>query len=57
MIGLRLPKNAIARLDDWAKAMGCTRSELIRGLIEHGLSRRASATRWFLRNSTRGASK
>jgi predicted transcriptional regulator len=41
MIGLRLPKNAIARLDDWAKAMGCTRSELIRGLIEHGLSLRS----------------
>jgi predicted transcriptional regulator len=40
MIGLRLPKDEIARLDEWAKAIGCTRSELIRGLIEHGLSLR-----------------
>jgi Ribbon-helix-helix protein, copG family len=37
MIGLRLPKADIARLDDWARAMGCTRSELIRGLIDYGL--------------------
>jgi predicted DNA-binding protein len=45
MIGLRLPKDEIARLDKWAKAMRCTRSELIRGLIEHWLSLRTSAAR------------
>jgi hypothetical protein len=37
MIGLRLPKNDIARLDEWAKAIGATRSELIRALIDYGL--------------------
>jgi predicted DNA-binding protein len=36
MIGLRLPKDEIARLDKWAKANGYTRSELIRVLIERG---------------------
>jgi hypothetical protein len=38
MIGLRLPKADIARLDEWAKAIGVTRSELIRGLIDYGLN-------------------
>jgi Ribbon-helix-helix protein, copG family len=37
MIGLRLPKDDIARLDKWAKANGCTRSEAIRALIERGM--------------------
>ena len=36
MIGLRLPKDEIARLDKWAKANGYTRSEAIRALIERG---------------------
>jgi hypothetical protein len=36
MIGLRLPKDEIARLDTWAKANSCTRSEAIRMLIERG---------------------
>jgi Ribbon-helix-helix protein, copG family len=39
MIGLRLPKADIARLDEWTKAIGVTRSELIRGLIERALRR------------------
>jgi Ribbon-helix-helix protein, copG family len=33
MIGLRLPKDEIAKLDKWAKANGYTRSEAIRRLI------------------------
>lgn len=37
MIGLRLPKGDIARLDKWAKANGCTRSQAIRTLIERGI--------------------
>ena len=37
MIGLRLSKKEIARLDRWAKANGYTRSEAIRVLIERGL--------------------
>jgi predicted DNA-binding protein len=36
MIGLRLPKDEIARLDKWAKANDSTRSEAIRALIERG---------------------
>jgi metal-responsive CopG/Arc/MetJ family transcriptional regulator len=40
MIGLRLPKDQIARLDEWAKTNGCTRSEAIRVLIERALRRR-----------------
>jgi CopG-like RHH_1 or ribbon-helix-helix domain, RHH_5 len=40
MIGLRLPKDQIAALDEWAKTNGCTRSELIRVLIERALRRR-----------------
>jgi metal-responsive CopG/Arc/MetJ family transcriptional regulator len=39
MIGLRLPKADIARLDEWAKANGYTRSEAIRVLIERALKR------------------
>jgi predicted DNA-binding protein len=39
MIGLRLPKDEAARLDQWAKANGYTRSEAIRVLIERGLPR------------------
>jgi hypothetical protein len=42
LIAIRLQHQAP---DDWAKAMSCTRSELIRGLIEEGLSLRASAAR------------
>jgi hypothetical protein len=38
MIGLRLSKADIVRLDEWAKAMGCTRSDVIRQLIKCGLS-------------------
>jgi Ribbon-helix-helix protein, copG family len=41
MIGLRLPKDEIARLDEWAKTNGCTRSEAIRVLIERALRRKA----------------
>jgi hypothetical protein len=37
MIGLRLPKDEIARLDNWAKANGYTRSEAIRILIKSGI--------------------
>ena len=37
MIGLRLPKNDIARLDKQATKMGCTRSEAIRRAIEQWL--------------------
>ncbi len=37
MIGLRLPKDEIARLDAWAKVNSCTRSEAIRMLIERGI--------------------
>ena len=39
MIGLRLPKDETARLDQWAKANAYTRSEAIRVLIERGLPR------------------
>ena len=39
MIGLRLSKKETARLDQWAKANGYTRSEAIRVLIERGLPR------------------
>ncbi len=39
MIGLRLPNDETARLDQWAKANGYTRSEAIRVLIERGLPR------------------
>jgi metal-responsive CopG/Arc/MetJ family transcriptional regulator len=34
MIGLRLSKTEIARLDKWAKARGLTRSEAIREAIK-----------------------
>jgi predicted DNA-binding protein len=37
MIGLRLSKKEIARLDRWAKANGYTRSQAIRVLIEGGI--------------------
>ena len=37
MIGLRLSKKEIARLDRWAKANGYTRSEAIRAMIKHTL--------------------
>ena len=37
MIGLRLPKEETARLDQWAKANGYTRTEAIRAMIERGL--------------------
>jgi Ribbon-helix-helix protein, copG family len=37
IIGLRLPKDEIARLDKWAKSNGYTRSKAIRVLIERGL--------------------
>jgi metal-responsive CopG/Arc/MetJ family transcriptional regulator len=37
VIGLRLPKSDIARLDEVARTLGCTRSEVIRGLIECAL--------------------
>jgi hypothetical protein len=33
MIGLRLPKDEIAKLDKWAKANGYTRSQAIRAAI------------------------
>ncbi len=44
MIGLRLPKEEIARLDKWAKANRCTRSEAIRVLIERGMASTARGT-------------
>ena len=37
MIGLRLSKKEIARLDRWAKANGYTRLQAIRVLIERGI--------------------
>jgi hypothetical protein len=37
MIGLRLSKAEIARLDKWAKVNGYTRSEAIRVLIDRGI--------------------
>jgi Ribbon-helix-helix protein, copG family len=46
MIGLRLPKDEIARLDKWAKANACTRSEAIRVLIERGREKDAKPTVW-----------
>jgi metal-responsive CopG/Arc/MetJ family transcriptional regulator len=36
MIGLRLPKDETAQLDNWAKTNGFTRSEAIRAII-HGM--------------------
>jgi hypothetical protein len=37
VIGLRLPKEEIVRLDRWAKANGYTRSQAIRALIAQGM--------------------
>ena len=39
MIGLRLSKEETAKLDQWAKANGYTRSQAIRVLVERGLPR------------------
>jgi hypothetical protein len=38
VIGLRLPEDEIAQLDEWAKAVGYTRSEAIRVLIKRGIA-------------------
>jgi predicted DNA-binding protein len=35
---LRLPDDLIERVDAWAKANDCTRSEAIRRLVEKGLT-------------------
>jgi hypothetical protein len=39
IIGLRMPKEDIARLDKWAKASGYKRSEAIRVLIGRAVNR------------------
>ena len=40
MIGLRMPPEMIAGLDQWAVKNSCTRSEAIRRLVELGLKAR-----------------
>jgi hypothetical protein len=40
MIGLRLSKAEIARVDRWAVRLGVTRSDAIRTLIDEALNRK-----------------
>jgi hypothetical protein len=40
IVGVRLPKETIARVDAWGEKRGILRSEAIRELIERGLSKR-----------------
>jgi metal-responsive CopG/Arc/MetJ family transcriptional regulator len=39
MVGLRLPEEFTARVDNWAEQKGITRSEAIRRLVEQALAR------------------
>lgn len=37
LVAIRIPASATAKVDDWARAQGISRSEAIRRLIELGL--------------------
>jgi Ribbon-helix-helix protein, copG family len=53
MVGLRLPHEFTARVDQWAKKNGVTRSEAVRRLVDLGLA----GTQPMRRRSPQSASK